>query len=49
MKKHPHNCARNCWRSDLCQDCEFYKPVDEANNEIELARQMFNRLKLKLS
>lgn len=47
MEKYPNNCARNCWRSDLCQACDFFKSQEQANAEIREARRLFNKLKLK--
>ena len=43
MERHPHNCARNCYRIDLCENCENLKPVDEMRDEMETAQKLYNK------
>ena len=48
MEKNPRTCIRNCFRIDLCENCEFFKSVQQGNAEIKIAREMFNKLKLNV-
>jgi hypothetical protein len=47
MEKHPYNCARNCYRDDLCKNCDHFVSVDEKNLEIQKAQELFENWQLK--
>lgn len=49
MEKNPSNCIRNCWDSDKCCDCESFKSIRQAWDELDEARRQFNAIKLKIS
>jgi hypothetical protein len=46
-EKNVRNCIRNCWRFDKCSNCEFFKSVQQAWDELDEARRLFNMIKFK--